>query len=657
MTLQQGWAALASRRLDAAHQAFMQANQHDSHRSEALRGLSRVAMLQGDLDSAERLVQQSMNMEPSPHTMLVKALVQGERGQRADAYKKMAALKLVMPHDGFLLAAMAEQRIRQGYWDEGSALFVESLNHDPQGLAFAHIREVMCDMSEAIAAGRLPADDPLKMLNRIDYNSSQSTSPFFAAARRHINKGEVVPRDAGAAAIKASSKPANMQSHSVATQSHATPSVMATHANTPRTMSPTYTQTSQRSSSPLTRNAFTDSMSEERAINATLQDNIQALPSSGWPSQQTTFIDTIPTIASSTRSVALRLAEDQQSTFRVTEGNIFVQLYMERCFEAFTYTIPTELTGGIVLDPALFTFLDLNLLDGTLSKDFEVTTSDLTEITLADHAVSAFAYFLGESLARTYGGTWSYHERPDHAEVHIESQTIKPYALCAQWLNDSSRDPGVIYQLIEQLDVAAKHADHTGNARKEYIDPTADTSDQELVSKLAELWSFYCIRHARTPAPQIAKQLKVIKDFNSLVLFEVNAGISPSPPVPHAAHHPKTKRLFYAYRRRTGEFLMLGRPACMAHVLGELFGALTSDNAGEIVRFIATYHSPGALLVESDEAANSQFSSLNVAGPKLMRQGTDNTSLSVWIVAHKKARELVFSCVTHEDGVYWRLDR
>ncbi len=653
MTLQQGWEAIAARRLDAAHQHFNQALQQHNRPAEALRGLARTAMLHNQLDDAEQLINRAHGLEQSPHTILVKALILGERGQRANAYKQMLALKLLMPNDGFLLAAMAEQRIRQGYWDEGTTLFIQSLQHDPHGLAFAHIREVICDMSEAIASGRLPAVDPVKMLNRIDHSSPQYTSAFFANARRLINQGQVVPREPGPAPVTSQPTP---QPRTLAPTPATTPQThTASSTHTPRTTSQAYSQKPLRPARPAARSAFIDSMNEERTLNAQLQQHIEALPSFEWPSQQDSPIDDIPTIAS-TMKPTTRLGDEQINSFRVSQGDIFVQLYMERCFETFTRTIPTELTGGIVLDPSLFTFLDLNLLDGTLTLDFEVMTSDLSELELADHAASAFAYFLGESMVKTYNGTWSYHDHAARAEVHIESQSINPYALAKQWLDDPKRDPGPIYQLLEHLDIDAQEAEHHGYSAHEYIDPTADATDQELISKIAELWAFYCIRHARTPVPEIARQIKVVKDLGPVVIIALEQGLSPTPPQPHAAFHPKTGRLFYAYRRLTGEFLMLGRPSGLAHVLAETHGALTSDNAGEVVRFISTYHIPGGVLVESDEVANTRFPGVGVLGPKLQRRSENHLVLSVWVIRGKEPHELTFSCVNTPHGAVWRYE-
>lgn len=656
MSLIQARQELIDRRLARARELYLQANQEPTTRADALLGLAHVAVMEQELDIAQQLVQQASQLDPSPRAVLYSAMILGERGQRALAHKQLQEIKdVVEPEDrGFAHAVLAEQRIRQGYWDEGATLFVEALRLDRSGLAFAHLREVLSDMSVAIAAGKLPLQEPLKMLNRIDSQTPNTTSSFFAQARRHISQGEVIPPtlplpDQPSPSPQPPLMPSAPQAMAPSSRSASGPMV----SSVPHTQQPAMATA--------IKSRFRESMLEERRLNDQLQKEMERLPESTWPSMQTTPIDTIARLIPSQPPVSERLAISQKDTFRVTQGDLFIQLYFERCFDALISQLPTEIMGSLTMVPSRMNFLQINLLDGSLKTELDVTTSDLLEIQLSDHATSALAYFIGESFARAYAGTWTYSNDPTRVSLHVGAQTINPHALAHKWLKGGpSLDPGELYALSRQCEQQSQKLSHLGQ-RHEYIDQTEALTEQPLRLKLAELWSLYCVRHARRSFVDLAKRISLCesKDGEELIVFEIGRELSPKPPVDRASAYTKQgKGLMYAYHRKSGEFLMLAQESALIHALSARFERLTSDNAPQVVEFIKKYHAPGGRLIERQQEAQ-HLVGRGVTGPTLQRGG-DSLLLSCWIVEPDgQPRQIEVMCQQEDelDVTVWRTPR
>lgn len=654
MSLSQARQELIDRRLSSARELYLVASKDPSTRAEALLGLAHVAVLEQELDIAQQLVQQSAQLEPTPRTLIYKAMVLGERGQRAAAHKQLLDIQeIVEPEDlGFLYAVLAEQRIRQGYWDEGVTWFVEALSQDRTGLAMAHLREVLCDMSAAIAAGKLPMQEPLRLLNRIDTQTPNTTSSFFAQARRSISQGEIIPTTIALPGQRHEATGSDVHDVSLESMSPSPPPMVSSQPARPR----------QKMAAPIElKSEFRESMIEERRLNEQLQQHMEELPQSTWPSMQETPIDTIPRLIPSQPPVSERLASSPLDTFRVTQGDIFVQLYFERCFDALIRQLPTEITGALSMVPSRQNFLQINLLDGSLKTALEVTTSDLTEIQLADPAISALAYFIGESLARAHAGTWVYSNDPERVIVHVGNQTIEPYTLASRWLHaEPSPDPKALYALLQECEQQAESLSQLGQ-RHEYIDQTAGLTQQPLSLKLAELWSLYCVRHARRSFVEIARQITIREsdEESELIVFELGQEFSPEPPVKRASAYSKERKgLMYAYERKTGEFLMLAQESALIHALSAKFGRLTSDNAPRVVAFIHAYHAPGGRVIEGQQQAQ-HLVSRGVTGPTLQRRG-ESILLSCWIVEpNGQPRQLEILCQREDefDVTVWRAPR
>lgn len=657
MLIQQGKQALVARRLTDASRFFEQAAKQSETRAQGLLGLAHTALLEQNIDRAERYVQTAQQMKKTPDTMLYQAMILGERGRRSDAYTMLAGLKDLVTEKSFALALLAEQRIRQGYWKEGTDLLVLALKIDTNNFAMAHLREIFCDMSEAIEAGKIPPQEPLKMLNMLDYSTPQTTSPFFATIRRYLSQGEVVPRSIE---LPSQAQTTSAPAAQAQPQRPAPPAEPQRPISTPQ-MSHSAPSIHERTAKQLTRpaevkSAFRQSMLEERNLNEKLQEKITPLATPQWPSAQTTPIDQIPIIEPSQRSVSERLKTMEQHVFHITQGNIFVQLYMERCFDALVRQIPTEITGSLALTPSLASLLQLNLADEFLSTDLNVITSDLTEITTADHGICALAYFIGESFARRYKGTWSYTNNPTQVQVKIGSQAISPYALAQQWVGSSKYpDPSSIYRLVQEFEQQQTyHMD--ANSAHDYIDLTEGLSQQALSLKLAELWSFYCVRHARTSFMEIARKITILESDERFIIFDIDQSICPKPIYP-SGRKPNANTLSMAYCRITGEFLMLSYPSGLTRVLGSKFGMISSDNAANALRFIQKYHAPGGNLIENAaEAQQSKHAQLGVSAPTLQRMGAHAALLNCWIIEpQQRARQLELKSVRDPESglVIW----
>lgn len=674
MSIDQGFHALASRRLDDAQIAFTSALRNNELDVMALIGMARLSLLRGRTQDANDFLARAEQRGQGPLLQVTRAQIVGQQGRRAEATALLQQVIAGNPHDALALAVLAEQRLRQGYWDEGANFAVKAIMRDRDGQALAHVCEITYDMSEAVAQNKIPAREALKFINKIDYGTGNETSSFFAQARRAFSSGEVLrqqPRPAAPrppAPAQATSAPRPV---SQPAQRQQTP---PQQAQRPRPVSRpasgvTHTTTSLQSQRDQQRASnqrmqpdrsherglgalrghqpdFLLSIRKERELNEELQRSLGSMYLAEWPSDHDTSIDTIAMPESSQASVTEQLASYRQLDFRVTDGSILSQIYMDRCMSLMLNLIPTQLVGTVVLHPHELAQLELNVIDGLLEEYPEVFTGDLGELTLTDPKTTALAKFIGEAIIRAYGGTWEYHEPPSESQIHFGRETISPYKTALEWMGAQNPYDVNTNDLVEYAAELSSQANQLVASSYQHIDLLDGLRGDLLRNKLAELFSFYRIALARVPSTEIAPALEVLSNTEKLIVFELPEEWCPTMPTSMLARAKRMRSNKYAigYRRVTGEFVMMGGRAGFVRCLPDLAEGLDPSTKQAIVEALAQYHIPGAMVLSTEQSAQriaqvTQNSS--VTGPRLQKLRDGSTELVIWEVYQKQPRAWV----------------
>lgn len=671
MSIDQGFNALASRRLDDAQIAFTSVLRNNELDVMALIGMARLSLLRGRTQDAETFLDRAAQRGQGPLIQITRAQLIGQQGRRAEATAILRQVLAANPQDALAFAVLAEQRLRQGYWDEGAGFAVQAIMRDRDGQALAHVCEITYDMSEAVAANKIPAREALKFINKIDYGTGNETSPFFAQARRAFSSGEVLrqqPRPAaaepGQERQQPSSAPAPRQMSQPAQQHARQPQPVSQPAS--RVQHTTTSLESQRDRQRASnarmqpnrsherglgalRGAQPDiltSIRKERELNEELQKSLGSMYLADWPSDRDTTIDTVAMPESSQASVTEQLASYRQLDFRVTDGSILSQIYMDRCMSLMLNLIPTQLVGTVVLHPHELAQLELNMIDGLLDDYPEVFVGDLGELTLTDPKTTALAKFIGEAIIRAYGGTWEYHEPPSESQIHFGRATISPYETAQEWMKAQNKYDVNTNDLVEYAAELSIQANQLVASSYQHIDLLDGLRGDQLRNKLAEIFSFYRIALARVPSTTIAPDLEVLSNTDKLIVFELPAKWCPAMPASMRGRAKRMRSNKYAigYRRVTGEFVMMGGRAGFVRCLPDIAEELDKSAIQPIVEALAQYHIPGAMILSTEQAAQriaqvTQNSS--VTGPRLQRLRDGSVGLVIWEVYQKQPRAWV----------------
>lgn len=681
MTTEQGWIALQQGRIDEAVSLLKQASDQSPQDALPLLGLAQALIATKNLDQAEGMIRLANQRGAPPESMLVHAQVLGERGQRDAASNLLRQyLDKNLPNRPLALALLAEQRIRQGYWDEGTTLMLEGLKSDPHQLAELHLEKIITDMIAAVAGRKIRPVEALKFINKIEYSLPQNNpqrGARFGIYRRAINNGTAVESFTGVAPVypsglSAQAAPAPMMSAppqqqrvvQSTTPLQKTPSrqapIQQRSAPTPKTDKPSYTpQRQNQSSSQIKqdrlfahmelsgRGDFARSVREERRLNDELQQHITNLGYMEWPSANTNQIDNIPALNFKHLTVSEQIAErHKKDKFRVTQGSILAQIYMDRCIQTLLQTLPIEIAGTLQMYPDEITQLEINAFDGFLTDLPPIVTQDLSEIPIQDPAIVALGTFLGETIRRSYAASWEYAENSMDAKLKLGQATIDPMSLAEAWLKSTSREDVDLRSIVTR----ARHAlpaTHFVPKTYEHIDITKDLKGPALIALLAEQWSFYRFALVRTPGIELVESITELWQNDDAIIFSLNAKWCPT--LPEGAQvRGKTKHGTYvmAHIRATGEFLFLSYRPHLIRLLAVLIPKVKQDSARHIMTILNDYYAPGAKIVKTDDEARqlAQSTGLNALhGPQVQLSG-DDMSVTFWEITRGKAHRLT---ITH----------
>lgn len=677
MSTSSGWEALRAGDAQAARQQFEQALRVDEQDFDATLGLAKALMSLGDPDSAQPLVLRLRALHDNIDAKIARAELLSHQGKRNEAIATIRQAQEQHPLP-YLSALHAEQRIRQGYWDEGSDLFIQAIGKSVDRDAFSHLIKVVADVSDAVAQGRIRPTEALAFLNRID-NFTPSNSPqtklFFATARRAISQSQALPtpdvpvtltRHVGGGGSARSSSPPPTPSRSGGERPSSAP---ARRQQPSGGASPARRQLNEGldvdvpelrmgASTP-----FMELMREDRRNNEKLQQIVTSfaqLDTESWPSDRRNDLDTIPSLIDTGTPISEQFDGLQSDPFRVTDGSIFSELYVERALQAILLRVPAQLAGTILVHPSEVSWLELNATDGMLD-DIELVTIDLDlDDTFTTHAAPrevALGAFLGHAITRHQLGVWEYDNVPERSVVRVGDQTFEPFAVAKRWFASPGREDVSLVRFIASAREAIPKSRFVP-LMYEYIDLTKDLTDLPLRVRLGELWSTYLARYATVVPSEISADIEVVHKDPNVVVFTLPKRWCPELGASVADGWMDGERLALAYLRRTGEFMFTARASSLEATLDHFADDLTSETVGRVLEFIARYHCPRATVITDPRQAAraAQISGQEISAP-VLRAGSKLSQVTFWTLRGKTAQQWT---LRHDDDasvMRWTLSK
>lgn len=650
MSIGQGFEALSKGQVDVAFRFFQNESDEDSRVNI---GLAQALLHQKKFQQAMlriQRVQQTNNADAD--ILLAQAL--GSQGKRDQAIKRLVASLAKQPNQAALIQALlAEQKMRQGYWDDSAALFIQALSSDdPRPLI--HLQHVMHDITRALASKRIRPMEVTEFLSTLQRAlppqkfPAQLAQTFQASIKQSVPLqglqpiAPIVTLSTASTQHSAAHPPQRQDKRaqrapitSAKKRQHAprSASAPAKMLASPAQSIPAHAPLSEYNT-PFVRTAFAESMQEQRRLNHLIQGNLQPLPASSWPSQATQQIDDIQLDIPPHLTVSQR-AHDQQENdkFVVTQGNIFTQIHLEECLNAMMQSIPYEVAHTLSFQPSTLNRLEINLLDGWLEDIAQLPSDPLKEIVDDDPIILALGTFIGETLTRTYNAVWNFGEQPRTSTLKIGKHTINPMKTAIDWMKSSTKED----VRLDQAEILAQRfllASHTLPPQIDYIDPTIGLSGPALLIRLAEVWSMYFFKLARTPHTEIIPDMQEVWQNQEMIVVRIHQKWTPRL-TKAMRNRGRSKRdsFLLGYKRQTGEFFILCSRTQFSQALPSICSELNEDTSRLILRMLSQYHAPNATIVVDEHMATmwSNKTSKRIFAPTLQTQG-DAMQLIFWIV-------------------------
>ncbi len=609
----------------------------------------------GQPEESLSLLAQELDRSPSAGVAALMGDLLGRQGKRRDGEQYLRRAVDMEPGNGLFRSLLGEQRIRQGRWDSGTDDFVEALNLDRRR-AFPHIQRVITDMVDAVSARRIPRPDAMKFINRIDYSVADKTNQmngFFATARRSITNQRQMdrssliepwsqnsPESAGGQRTstppKQPTSPPKRQSRpkrspekkssprsqrpSQPTQRPASSKRSSPQGPAPPPASPDHSPSNspneqklrqrpnaQRAPEPdanivANQKNMTVVMQQERQKNESLQDLIAAVHPPSWPSEVTQPIDDIQAIGFSDSNLLRGSNAIETANFRITGGEIGVQIALERCMHNLVTAVQGISTTALPMTPASIARIEFNLLDG-----FHHHIDDLEELyrresEIQSPSVLAVGKFIGECIVQSYGGIWDHAVPARETVIQLGDHRLDPIGLAARFMKASDFDDVDLSQLIDE----ARRAVKTSTAFPtfaDYIDPTSGLEGDALQMSLAELWVDYRFELQETQVQDIAQCIRPRQTgFDNIIVFSIDSSFLPTPLLQSLEGAVDGQdRCRMAYLREDGRFLVLPSRKHFRTLLTRVIDPLSPSNASTIARWMDTLFRPGWHGLTNDE--------------------------------------------------------
>lgn len=649
---------------------------------EALTGKAVALAAMGRSTEAVTLVEHQLQQSPSPQLKALLADIKGRQGNRSEAER---ILSTIAGSNGFVRTLLGEQRIRLGRWSEGTDDFIAGIDTGDER-AFDHTRRVVTDMIDAVAARRIPQEDAAKFINRIDYSTSRDSDAvnhFFAEARRSLNanrrldrSGLVEPWSRVDMASTSTSTTSGSSSGPPPTRTPGSASSSTSRSTTnrppgggpppPETPAPEpdstgnspadiQKQLSQGPERPDAKQQLIEAnqknmaavMERERGRNERLQDLPPDAEPPNWPSNYDTPIDAIEPIGFSATTILPGSNEIETANFRLTGGDIGVEITLERCMHNL---IAAALSVKPVTLPQILASiprLELNLVDGFLDEMPELSSLYRNETEVENPKTLGVGKFLGECIVRTYGGVWEHDIPARNSRIHLGDHVLDPIGLAERFLATDDFDDVDLRSLIDEAAEAVKTS--TGlPVFSNHIDPTSSLADDALPPNLAELWVGYRFVLPDTELQPIASSIEVLESNDEAIVYSIGVGFVPAPLVTNLdGIDDGDGRCRMAYLRESGEMLVLASRKHFGRFLEGSNLELDQETASEIAGLTKHLFRPGwSVLVDPDRLAEwrRHFETDELEAPSLYRE-RGRIELALHAVDEKSdLRKIVVSC-------------
>jgi hypothetical protein len=628
------WHLVSKGDFNAAEHTFQGHLNQNNASVEALRGLARVALSRGQHQEAESLARRGLGIDETADLQLLMGEILGAQGRRREAEQHLKRAVQFHSSDSYGWALLGEQKIRQGRWEEGTNDFIDALSDDADGDGFRHAKKVISDLIDAYIAGRLPEQEAMKFINRLDY-SVPKTGPemqsFFGKARRAVNSGqsmtvrqeehETLPSSVRSAARRSngstrqtaggpSGSPARREQPPRASRPPAPPrSPRQTDTSNANTGQADASQSSARQSS--RKRPGVDAKQQdvqaliqrERSLNQDLLSGIAEMGPPEWPSLDSNNIDDVAPISLDRGSVLGETIGIDTRDFRVTSGDILAEIFLERCLRRLLVATQKTKATPIILRPESIWQMELNCRDGVLQELSPLSPLYKDRPSFEDFRVLALGSFLGECLIKAYDGTWSFETPASNSYLEIGAKILQPFDLASRWIAAEDKDDVSLSELAKEAKRASE-ASTSLTIPSDYIDPTRELSDAALATKLAELWSLYRFALSDAALSKVAETIEVISVEDAAIVFKIGKRW-----VPDFARGPENagvlddETVAMAYLRGTGDFVPLASREGFSRLLATTGETLDRDTAERALGWLKKYHRPGWWVASNDAAA------------------------------------------------------
>ncbi len=670
--INQGWQQLTQGNFVAAEHIF---EQYGGSR-EALDGLSRVALYQGDVRRAETLARESLSQKQTPSVQMLMGEILSAQGKRQQAENFLSQAARDMSTDAYARSLLGEQRVRQGRWDEGTRDFIDALGDDPERDAYRHTQTVITDLIDAYVAGRIPEKAAMKFVNRIDYSvpkSSPDMQTFFAEARRAINARQslasgshpphamlpqYIRQAAGRSRGSYSSQaaPGGTSSAGGAQPGQAPPArSSATQSSGPQSSAQqaTPSRSPSRTSSPppssgasraangtgsaneagidANQKDLKEVIKRERSRNADLVAHLEQMGPPQWPSDAGyDSIDTVPRVSNERGSVLEGSPRIDTRDFYITSGDILTEIFLERCLRRLMTATEKDKGGNWVMQPESIAQMELNCRDGLLDQMPPVTRIFDDRAGFDKVQEVALATFVGECLVHTYDATWRFNSPPSETYLELGDARLEPFAVVSRWMDAEDKDDVHLEVLARQAEQAS-HKSTSLTLAYHYIDPTKELLEEALAAKLGELWSEYWVMLGDVPFAEIAATITPVSVEDAAIIFTIGEDWVPDfGRGPQSAAVRDDGTVGIVYLRDTGGFAPLASRKAVERYLDATFDSLDQEAARRAVEVLDRFHRPQWRVVDTDRLAQalSENTSQTFSSPSL-RRGRSKTVLDI----------------------------
>lgn len=640
----QAWASYERGNYRRALQLFDQVSDGD----EQVIGKALCLVGMGRGEEAIPVINQRLHGSPSPQMRALFADVKGRQSARAEAERILSNLITNDPDDGFFYTLLGEQRIRQAKWDGGTEAFVQGLNKPRDKRAIAHMQRVVADMIDAVAARRIPTEDASKFVNRLDYSMADKPdelSRFFGAARRALNNNNRLDRQKirefwsisegnNAPTARAPStppRPSQGAPQGPPTSSSPPPPGQSKQSQKPSGASRRREELQNRLSErpqqaepdageqliEADKKDMTAVMQRERGRNEDLQDLVASVSPPIWPSDLQEPIDVIDAIGFSDEPVIRGSTDIETDNFRITGGEISVEITLERCMHNLIAAAQAVKATAIPLTLQSIPRLELNLLDDFLDQMPEIDKLYRDEAEVEHPRALAVGKFLGECIVQSYGGQWNYAVPARDSVILLGDHTLDPIGLARDFFDADDFDAVDFTELIDDAEVAV-YTSTDMPVFSDYIDPTSGVVEDALMVNLAELWVGYRFAMDDTDLQPVASSIRLLEETPRFVTFSLPSHFLPDllTRIPGAVG--EDGRAWMDYIRDSGEFLLLGSRKHFCRLLEVVDVELSRDTGSRFANWLRRFFRPGWDVIADSEAARR--SGADVDAPRLRKE-------------------------------------